>query len=217
MTKIDEKISELIQSAKSLPKELDFKAAIKQLTNTEVFVFNEVNNTSDKKIKDRLVHICTNFIQELETNQELVVDADTNLRTYISNWIVNRFRILLQSDVTLQDVIYNRPEYPRFSFNDDEGNRYYLTIRTSQKDEPESTLRAFYFSSGLKVDKSGKHLMISFIYTITPETEDLPYRIVFPTDFSINDLSNLKIKFKLEFAANYKQLSNTRIIIKESF
>ncbi len=217
MTKIDEEINILIQSAKSLPKVLDFKTIIKQLTNTEVFVFNEAENTFDKKIKDKLIQKCTKFIQDLETNQELVVDTDTNLRTYVSNWIVTRFRSLLQSDQTLQDVTYNRPEYPRFSFKDSDGNRYYLTIRTSQKDIPESTLRAFYFSQGMKVEESGKHLMITFLYTITPETEDLPYRIVFPTDFSINDLSNLEMKFKLEFSAHYKQLSKTRVIIKESF
>jgi hypothetical protein len=90
-------------------------------------------------------------------------------------------------------------------FNDE---LVYMVLKTSGVVE-KSSQRYFYYSTGTKVKKSARHILI----TIMAESPDHGYWAV--KSFVVSDLSKLKVRLKAEFNASKTQLMDEEAKIAE--
>ena len=80
-----------------------------------------------------------------------------------------------------------------------DGESVYMELKTSGITE-QSNYRYFYYSSGKKIKKSARHILLS----ILAESSDRGYWTV--KSFVISDLSRLKVKLKVEFNSSKSNL-----------
>jgi len=74
----------------------------------------------------------------------------------------------------------------------------------------ESSFRSFYYTSGKKIDSSGRHLLIA--WDINEEKDDY-WKV---NGWKLIELSNLEITIKLEFQSNNQKLYDSKLILAES-
>jgi hypothetical protein len=96
--------------------------------------------------------------------------------------------------------------YPDIKIVDQFGRVTYLESKAVSKDW-ESSFRSFYYTSGKKIDSSGRHLLIA--WDITEEKDDY-WKV---NGWKLVELSNLEITIKLEFQSNNQKLYDSKLIL----
>jgi hypothetical protein len=99
--------------------------------------------------------------------------------------------------------------YPDIKIVDQFGRVTYLESKAVSKDW-ESSFRSFYYTSGKKIDSSGRHLLIA--WDITEEKDDY-WKV---NGWKLVELSNLEITIKLEFQSNNQKLYDSKLILAKS-
>ena len=99
--------------------------------------------------------------------------------------------------------------YPDIKIVDSHNRVTYLESKVVSQDW-ESTFRSFYYTSGKKIDSSGRHLLIG--WDISEETGN--YWIM--NGWKLVDLSKLMVDTKMEFHSNNKQIYTPELILAES-
>jgi hypothetical protein len=99
--------------------------------------------------------------------------------------------------------------YPDIKIVDQFGRVTYLESKAVSKDW-ESSFRSFYYTSGKKIDSSGRHLLIA--WDITEEKDDY-WKV---NGWKLIELSNLEITIKLEFQSNNQKLYDSKLILAKS-
>lgn len=99
--------------------------------------------------------------------------------------------------------------YPDIKIVDQFGRVTYLESKAVSKDW-ESSFRSFYYTSGKKIDSSGRHLLIA--WDITEEKDDY-WKV---NGWKLIELSKLEITIKLEFQSNNQKLYDSKLILAES-
>lgn len=98
--------------------------------------------------------------------------------------------------------------YPDFEIKQN-GRVTYLELKTTGNIDKKSTHhRMFYFSSGKKIKKDGRHLLLQ----IQMEQEERGYWKII--SWQLRDLSGLKLGLKTEFNANFQDFDQTPLLSK---
>jgi len=200
----NEKFREMIKEFNEKFAKLTVKEIIEILTNYKVWEFDSTK-AECIDLKNELLNVANDLIKDIQNKggQEFDPEPESNLRTEISSWFQREVeeRIRIQTKLSIQSLGW--AGYPRFEI--DGG---YLTIKTMRSTTGSSPRYLYLSPRGLKIEKSGYHLGLVFIYDLE-STEDIPN--VYPNDVRLVDLSKVELSTKIECSASSKKTLETRI------
>ena len=187
---------DLVRQVLTFPKKLgqiNFPLVVKESTGFDVIGI-DLNETYDKNLisilkaklddlrkasKKSGQHFKGNRINDVGSQIETAIVRDLNT----SPFIVRQLGSKGYPDI---EVIFDN-------------ETIYMELKTSGVIE-KSNYRYFYYTTGIKVKKSARHILIS----ILAESPDRGYWAI--KSFEINDLSRLKVRLKAEFNASKTDL-----------
>lgn len=198
------RFKELIKEFNEKFAKLTVKGIIEILTDFKVWEF-DLTKEECGNLKNDLLNVANNLINDIQSKggQEFDPEPESNLRTEISSWFQREVeeRVRMQTKLSINSLGW--AGYPRFEI--DSG---YLTIKTMRSTTGSSPRYLYLSPRGLKVEKSGYHLGLVFIYDLET-TEDIPN--VYPNDVRLVDLSKVELSTKIECSASSKKTLEARI------
>jgi len=198
-------IQELIKSSLKLSKDfeyLPFPLLVKATTNYEVIPLNFNSSPEDKRLFNELKDSANNFIDyAARIRQRFQGDRINDVGKRIEEAFVEELK-----KTELNPILLTKSGYPDIKVVDSSGRITYLESKAVSKDW-NSSFRSFYYTDGKKLDSNARHLLIA--WDIAEETPKY-WKI---NGWKICDLFNLKMKIKLEFNSNNKELYSDELLL----
>jgi len=191
------KITEKIQN-------IPFSVLIKATTNFEICPL-DLRDKQDIEFLEQITTSANNFIKFVRRTHQRFEGRRINE-------VGRRIEEVFVEELKKTKVIPTQLKssgYPDIKIVDQFGRTSYLESKAVSTDW-ESSLRSFYYTSGKKIDSSGRHLLIA--WDISNESGN--YWIV--KGWKLIDLANLEITTKLEFQSNNQKLYESALILAES-
>lgn len=178
---------------------ISFKDVVEITSKHKLYPIN-LQQQEDKELIENLVTSCKNFLALCnKTKRRFYGNRINEVSKAIENEFVEEI-----SKTGLKTKILPIMGYPNIELIDKHGRVSYLEIKVSSIVKP-SSLRAFYYTSGKKIKKDARHLLLGLLIT---EEKDKYWKI---EEWTLTDLSQLTVYLKAEFNA-----SNVDIYTKES-
>lgn len=163
----------------------------------------DLTNDYDKNLISNLKQKLLGSLRAIEKSGQYfrgnrINDVGSQIETYF-------VRDLNTPPFTVRQLVQKGYPDIEITFN---GESVYVELKTSGVKE-ESSYRYFYYSTGSKIKKTSRHILLS----ILAESTDRGYWTV--KSFIISDLSRLKVRLKAEFNASKRDLMNEQSKIAE--
>jgi hypothetical protein len=196
---------ELVRQVITYPKrlrELSFALVVRESTGFNVIGVDETRSYD----KDLISTLTSKLKKSLKESKK----SGRHFKGNRINDVGSKIEAAIVSDLNSAPFSVRQLEskgYPDIEviFNDE---LVYMVLKTSGVVE-KSSQRYFYYSTGTKVKKSARHILI----TIMAESPDHGYWAV--KSFVVSDLSKLKVRLKAEFNASKTQLMDEEAKIAE--
>lgn len=203
MTDIDSLIHSAVKLSKEIGK-IPFPTLVKATTGYDVIPLNIWGSAEDRILFEAITKAATDFTKLCErTRRRFQGDRINEVGRAIEEEFVQE---LIKTQ--LHPELLGKAGYPDMKIIDQYGRVTYLESKAVSKDW-KSSLRAFYYTGGDKIDSDARHLLIGWNIV---EERDKYWRIV---GWKLSDLSRLKVKLKAEFNASYKDLYKKDMVISE--
>ena len=164
-------------------------------------------NADDKELLRHLRYALASFIR-------LTEKAEQRFRGNRINEVGRRFENMIVEEVKKTPIEIRKlgsSGYPDFELKQGQNRISYLEIKcTADPKSEESTFRAFYYSSGKKIQADGRHLLVK----VQMEEEANKYWKVI--SWELRDLSNLQIQLKTEFATGFSGMAKAHLLDSSS-
>lgn len=161
------------------------------------------NNSDDKELLRLLQYSLQSFIR-------LTVKAEQRFRGNRINDVGKRFENMIVEEVKKTPIEIRKlgsSGYPDFELKQGQNRITYLEIKlTADPKSDESTFRAFYYSSGKKIQHDARHLLVK----IQMEEEASKYWKVLA--WELRDLATLNIQLKTEFYTGFAGMHKTALL-----
>jgi len=189
---------ELVNHALGLPKKLtqvEFPLLVKISTGFDVVGIDPTNDYDKSLISNITVKLKDSLDAIEKSGQYFRGNRINDVGSQIESYFVHQ---LNTPPFTLRQL--GQKGYPdtELIFNNE---TIYMELKTSGT-ILESNYRYFYYSTGKKIKKNARHILLS----ILADTSDHGYWTV--KSFIVSDLSKLKVKLKAEFNSSKKDLMN---------
>jgi len=203
MTNIEDLISSAIKLSKEIG-EVSFPELVKATTDYQVIPLDIWNSNEDRILFDAITKAAIDLTKLCErTRRRFQGDRINEVGRAIEEEFVQELR-----KTKLYPELLGKAGYPDMKIIDQYGRVTYLESKAVSKDWT-SSLRAFYYTDGSKIDSDARHLLIGWNIV---EERDKYWRIV---GWRLSDLSQLKVKLKAEFNASYKELYKRDLVIAQ--
>jgi hypothetical protein len=202
MTEIHELIKEGIKISKKI-QNIPFSELLKATTPFDVYCINP-NDPKDVELLNEITTAAKNFIKSVERTH-------TRFEGKRINEVGRRIEEVFVEELKkskLKPVQLTTAGYPDIKIVDSHERVTFLESKAISGDW-DSSFRSFYYTSGKKIDSSGRHLLIA--WDISNETGNY-WKL---KGWKLVDLSNLMITTKLEFQSNNQKLYNSKLIIAQ--
>jgi len=200
-------IHDLIKQGTTLSKKIKkipFSDLVKATTNFEIHNLN-LQDEKDRVLFNEIKTSATNYIK-------YVTRIHQRYEGKRINEVGRRIEEAFVEELKKTNLISTQLKssgYPDIKIVDQFGRVTYLESKAVSKDWA-SSFRSFYYTSGKKIDSSGRHLLIA--WDISNETGDY-WKV---NGWKLIDLSKLEITIKLEFQSNNQKLYDSKLILAES-
>lgn len=200
-------LSELIKASLTLSKEIEFVPfpfLVKATTDYDVIPLNIKSLEDDKQLLNELVDSANNFINYASRiRQRFQGDRINDVGKRIEEAFVEELK-----KTRLNPILLKKSGYPDIKVLDFNGRTTYLESKAVSKDW-NSSFRSFYYTDGKKLEANARHLLIA--WDIIEETPKY-WKI---NGWKICDLYYLKMKIKLEFNSNNKELYSNEMLLSQ--
>jgi hypothetical protein len=203
MAEIHDLIKQGITLSKKI-KKIIFSDLVKATTEFEIFPL-DLQDEQDLALFNEIKTSAINFIKYVTRIHQRYEGKRIN---EVGRRIEEAFVEELKK-TKLQPTQLKSSGYPDIKIVDQFGRVTYLESKAVSKDW-ESSFRSFYYTSGKKIDSSGRHLLIA--WDITEEKDDY-WKV---NGWKLIELSNLEITIKLEFQSNNQKLYDSKLILAQS-
>jgi len=203
MAEIHDLIKQGITLSKKI-KKISFSDLVKATTEYEIFPLN-LQDEKDLALFNEIKTSAINYIIYVTRIHQRYEGKRIN---EVGRRIEEAFVEELKK-TKLQPIQLKSSGYPDIKIVDQFGRVTYLESKAVSKDW-ESSFRSFYYTSGKKIDSSGRHLLIA--WDITEEKDDY-WKV---NGWKLIELSKLEITIKLEFQSNNQKLYDSKLILAES-
>jgi hypothetical protein len=183
-----------------------FSDVIRESTGFEVIPIDE-ENEEDKELLRHIRYALASFVR-------LTVKAEQRFRGNRINEVGRRFENMIVEEVKKTPIEIRKlgsGGYPDFELRQGQNRMTYLEIKsTADPKSEESTFRAFYYSSGRKVQSDARHLLVK----VQMQEESNKYWKVLA--WELHDLSNLQVGLKTEFNTSFAGMAKANLLDSSS-
>jgi hypothetical protein len=203
MAEIHDLIKDGIKISKKI-QNIPFSELLKATTPFEVYSLDR-RDPSDVELLNDITTSAKNFIKSINRTH-------TRFEGKRINEVGRRIEEVFVEELKkskLKPVQLTASGYPDIKIADSHNRVTFLESKAVSKDW-DSSFRSFYYTSGKKIDASGRHLLIS--WDISNETGNY-WKV---NGWKLIDLANLIITTKMEFQSNNKKIYDAKLILAES-
>lgn len=179
-----------------------FSEVVRESSGFEVIPIDE-DNDEDNELLRHLRYALSSFIR-------LTEKAEQRFRGNRINEVGRRFENMIVEEVKKTPIEIRKlgsAGYPDFELKQGQNRITYLEIKsTADPKSDESTFRAFYYSSGKKIQADARHLLVK----IQMEEEANKYWKVLA--WELRDLAKLDIHLKTEFSTSFAGIHKTPLL-----
>ena len=197
-----EAIQRLIEVAHTM-QEISFKDVLETTSGYKLHSVN-LQQKEDKELVETLTNSCNNFLALCNKTKRRFFGTRINeVSKAIENELVEEIK-----KTGLIPKILSAQGYPDIELQDRYDRVNYLEVKISSKREL-SGFRTFYYTSGKKIENDARHLLLGLLIT---EESDKYWKI---EEWTLTDLSKLKVSLKAEFNAGNKDIYTKESIIAQ--
>ena len=179
-----------------------FSEVVRESSGFEIIPIDE-DSEEDKELLRHLRYALASFVR-------LTEKAEQRFRGNRINEVGRRFENMIVEEVKKTPIEIRKlgsSGYPDFELKQGQNRISYLEIKsTADPKSEESTFRAFYYSSGRKIQSDGRHLLVK----VQMEEEANKYWKVLA--WELRDLSKLSIQLKTEFYTSFAGMAKAHIL-----
>lgn len=199
-------LTELVNTTKIINEnDIFFRDIISETTDYEIIPFNIQNNKEDKELFLLLTKSAEKFLSIRKKTEE-------RFRGNRINDVGKRIEIAFLEELkktSLGVELLSMSGYPDMKIMQSNNRITYLESKAVSKGW-DSTFRSFYYSTGKKINSNGRHLLISWDLR---EEANKYWDVI---GWKLLDLSNLKLKIKIEFNSSNRELYQEDSILATS-
>jgi hypothetical protein len=181
-----------------------FREVVKESSGFEVVPMTE--DAEDKELMRQLQYALSSFMTLAEkSNMRFAGNRINDVGKNFENVLTNQIE---RTSIEIKPL--RSSGYPDYRLK--QGDRItYLDIKaTGDPDSEESTFRTFYYSSGRKLDRDGRHLLVKFQMK---EEQPKSWKVA---AWEIKDLYNLEVGLKTEFNTGFAGIAKVKTLDSSS-
>lgn len=181
---------------------IPFSDVVRESSGFEIIPIDE-ETEEDKELLRHLRYALASFVR-------LTEKAEQRFRGNRINEVGRRFENMIVEEVKKTPIEIRKlgaSGYPDFELKQGQNRITYLEIKsTANPKADKSTFRAFYYSSGKKVQSDARHLLVK----VQMEEEANKYWKVLA--WELRELANLQIQLKTEFYAGFVGMAKAHLL-----
>lgn len=210
--KLEETIGKFLKPIQGIP----FHIVIKALAGKKVLKI-DLNNNNDRKLIEKLSHVAEiagKKANKIGIYRNRPNEVGNDIEPYVKDALKNMG--FYPETPKRGDGRRQATGYPDIYFKDDIGRHIYLECKTYNKENIDTTQRAFYLSPSVtgesKVTHDAPHLIISFeIKQILRDNK----RCYTPVAWKLVDIYSMNLDIKHEFNASNREIYRQEAILAE--